>query len=126
MYHEEAAQIVFMAWLQRVANGGGIIDREYGIGRGRIDILIRWPLPQAKSPANWQQEAIELKAWAEGEPDPLQEGLEPLERYLDGLSLNEGTLVIFDRRPNAKHSAERTSISETKTSKGYLVRLLRA
>jgi len=45
-YSEAAAQLVFMAWLQRVVNGGGIIDREYGIGRGRIDILIRWPLPE--------------------------------------------------------------------------------
>ena len=126
VYHEVAAQIVFMAWLQRVVNGGGIIDREYGIGRGRIDLLIRWPLPGAKSPAHWQQVAIELKVWAEGEPDPVNEGLEQLERYLDGLSLNSGTLVIFDRRPEAKHSSERTVLSSTTTPKGYAVRLLRA
>jgi hypothetical protein len=126
VYHEVAAQIVFMAWLQRVVNGGGIIDREYGVGRGRIDILIRWPLPQSKNPSQWQQLAIELKAWAEGECDPLNEGLEQLERYLDGLSLTEGTLVIFDRRPDAKKSAERTTLTTTKTSKGYRVNLLRA
>jgi hypothetical protein len=126
VYHEVAAQIVFMAWLQRVVNGGGIIDREYGVGRGRIDILIRWPLPQSKNPSQWQQLAIELKAWAEGECDPLAEGLEQLERYLDGLGLNEGTLVIFDRRPDAKPSAERTSLTSTKTAKGYIVNLLRA
>lgn len=40
-YHEAASQLVFMAWLQRVVNGGGIIDREYGIGRGRIDVYER-------------------------------------------------------------------------------------
>jgi hypothetical protein len=126
VYHEVAAQIVFMAWLQRVVNGGGIIDREYGVGRGRIDILIRWPLPQSKNPSQWQQLAIELKAWAEGESDPLAEGLEQLERYLDGLGLSEGTLVIFDRRPDAKNSVERTSLSTTQTAKGYRVNLLRA
>jgi hypothetical protein len=125
VYHEVAAQIVFMAWLQRVVNGGGIIDREYGVGRGRIDILIRWPLPQAKNPDQWQQLAIELKAWAVGESDPLQEGLEQLERYLDGLSLTEGTLVIFDRRPEAKNYLERTLLSKTTTPKGYVVNLLR-
>ena len=126
VYHEVAAQIVFMAWLHRVVNGGGIIDREYGVGRGRIDLLIRWPLPGAKNSSQWQQEAIELKVWAEGEPDPLSEGLEQLERYLDGLGLTHGVLVVFDRRPEAKSSAERTSLSFTQTAKGYAVRLLRA
>ncbi len=32
-----------MAYLQRTVNGGGYIDREYGVGRGRIDLLVRWP-----------------------------------------------------------------------------------
>jgi len=34
---------VFMGYLHRIVNGGGYIDREYGVGRGRIDLLIRWP-----------------------------------------------------------------------------------
>lgn len=42
-YHEVAPQLVFMAFLQRIVNGGGYVDREYGVGRGRIDILVRWP-----------------------------------------------------------------------------------
>ena len=37
MYHEVAPQLIFMAYLQRVVNGGGFVDREYGVGRGRID-----------------------------------------------------------------------------------------
>ena len=126
VYHEVAAQIVFMAWLHRVVNGGGIIDREYGVGRGRIDILIRWPLPKTKNLLQWQKSAFELKVWAEGKPDPMQQGLLQLESYLDDLSLTEGTLVIFDRRPNAKPSAERTLLTPTQTPKGYRVTLLRA
>ena len=126
VYHEVAAQIVFMAWLQRVVNGGGIIDREYGVGRGRMDVLIRWPLPGAKNSREWQREPIELKVWAKGKPDPLTQGLEQLERYLDGLGLTKGTLVVFDRRPEAKHSTERTVLSETTTPKGYAVKILRA
>ena len=125
-YNEAAAQVVFMAWLQRVVNGGGIIDREYGIGRGRIDVVVRWPHPGTKPPCIWQCEAFELKVWAEGRPDPLQQGLEQLERYLDGLSLAQGTLVIFDRRSAAAPAFERTVISHAQTPKGYPVRLLRA
>jgi len=35
-----------MRWrpfLQRIVNGGGRIEREYGLGRGRADLLIVWP-----------------------------------------------------------------------------------
>jgi hypothetical protein len=28
-----------MGYLQRIVNGGGYVEREYGIGRGRIDLL---------------------------------------------------------------------------------------
>lgn len=31
-YHEAAAQLVFQAYLQRIVNGGGWVDREYGLG----------------------------------------------------------------------------------------------
>ena len=40
-YHEVAAQLVFMAFLQRIVNGGGHVDREYGVGRGRRTALLR-------------------------------------------------------------------------------------
>ena len=125
-YNEAAAQLVFMAWLQRVVNGGGIIDREYGVGRGRIDVLVRWPVPNSKNARDWQREAFELKVWRDGRPDPLKDGLQQLERYLDGLNLKQGTLVIFDRRKEALPSATRTQISHTQTPKGYGVMLLRA
>ena len=35
---------MWQAFLQRVVNGGGYIDREYGLGRRRTDLLIRKPL----------------------------------------------------------------------------------
>lgn len=40
-YHEVAPQLVLMAFLHRIVNGGGYIDREYGVRRGRIDLLVR-------------------------------------------------------------------------------------
>lgn len=42
-YHEAACQLVFMAYLQRVVNGGGQIEQKYEVGEGRIDMLVRWP-----------------------------------------------------------------------------------
>jgi hypothetical protein len=124
-YNEASAQLVFMAWLQRVVNGGGIIDREYGVGRGRIDLLIRWPHPSAATSREWQREAFELKVWREGRPDPITQGLLQIEMYLDGLNLTHGTLVIFDRRKDAAPAPERTRLEEAQTPKGYTVRVLR-
>src|SRR6185295_19467527 len=89
-YSEAAAQLVFMAFLQKVVNGGGFIDREYAVGRGRIDLCVRWPHPTGVE--RW---AVELKVWRDDRPDPQTEGLEQLSGYLERLSLDEGTLVIF-------------------------------
>jgi hypothetical protein len=123
-YHEAACQLVFMGFLYRVINGGGWIDREYGIGRGRIDLLVRWPLtPGAAEPA-WQWEAIELKVRRPGRPDPIPEGLAQLDGYLDRLGLKTGVLIAFDRRPSAPPITERTSITETRTPAGRTITLV--
>lgn len=106
-YSEAAAQLVFMAYLQRVVNGGGLIDREYGVGSGRIDLCIRWP-----SSDGLQRWAIELKVWREGRPDPLNEGLVQLSGYLSRLGLNSGTLIIFDGRPSTEPLPERCTEEE--------------
>jgi len=92
-YSEAAAQLVFMAFLHKVVNGGGTLDREYATGRGRIDILIRWPYPQGID-----RHALELKVWRDGRQDPLAAGLDQLSAYLDRLGLERGTLLIFDQR----------------------------
>ena len=125
-YAEVAPQLVLMAYLQRVVNGGGIIDREYGVGRGRIDLCVRWPYRAPGGERAWQREAIELKVWAKGRPDPLAKGLAQLEAYLDRLGLDHGVLVIFDRRPRAAPIGERTRFEEARTAKGYGVTVLRA
>ena len=42
-YQEAGPQLLLQAFLQRIVNGGGRIEREYGLGRGRTDLLIIWP-----------------------------------------------------------------------------------
>jgi type II secretory pathway predicted ATPase ExeA len=106
-YSEAAAQLIFMAFLQRVVNGGGFIDREYAVGSGRIDLCVRWP-----SAGGLQRWAVELKVWRDGRPDPLADGLDQLTGYLERLGLEEGTLVLFDGRAAARPLAERCSQSE--------------
>ena len=125
-YHEVAPQLVIMAWLQRVVNSGGYVDREYGIGRGRIDLLVRWPYQNPEGRREWQREAIELKVWAAGRPDPLSIGLAQLDAYLVRLGLDSGVLAIFDRRPDAAEITERTSFEKLRSPAGREITLLRA
>jgi hypothetical protein len=120
-YHEVAAQLVLMAWLQRVVNGGGYVEREYAIGKGAIDLCLRWPLKDG----TWQVEGFELKTRGPHDGDPLEEGLEQLDAYLDQLGLPTGTLALFDRRPDAPPLAQRSSLGEAVTLSGRTVRLLR-
>ena len=42
-YREAGPQLLLQTYLQRVVNGGGRIEREYGLGRGRTDLLVLWP-----------------------------------------------------------------------------------
>lgn len=122
-YHEVAAQLVFMAFLQRIVNGGGYVDREYGVGRGRLDLLLRWPYRLADGRPAVQRRAVELKVWRPKAIDPLKKGLEQLDGYLSQLGLRRGTLVIFDRRSKA---VRRPITSDVWTRSGRAVRVLRA
>ncbi|MEM9453839.1 MAG: ATP-binding protein [Myxococcota bacterium] len=116
-YHEVAAQLVLMAFLHRVVNGGGWIEREYAIGRGRIDLCLRLGNVTI---------AMELKVWRGKQRDPLASGLEQLDRYLDGLGLDTGWLVIFDQREQAGLTAERTRWERVDSPKGREITLVRA
>jgi len=125
-YQEAAPQLVLMAFLQRVVNGGGIVTREYGIGRKRIDLLVSWPWVDEHGKKQLQREAIELKVWRDGRKDPLPEGLKQIDAYLTGLGLEEGVLVIFDQRAAAVDVEERTHEEAAETASGKRIRVLRA
>lgn len=116
-YDEIAPHIVLMAFLHRVVNGGGSIEREYAIGRGRMDLCVRYG-PDAL--------AIELKVWRDGRRDPEQEGLEQLDRYLAGLGLPGGWLVVFDQRAKQPPIAERTRVDMKVTTSGRSVAVIHA
>ncbi|MBI5592862.1 MAG: ATP-binding protein [Deltaproteobacteria bacterium] len=116
-YHEIAPHLVLMAFLHRVVNAGGYIDREYAIGRGRMDLCVRYAGVIL---------GIELKVWRDKEPDPLDEGLEQIDGYLLGLGQDTGWLVIFDRRGNRPRIRERTGTESARTPSGKDITVIRA
>ncbi len=60
-YPEAAPQLILQAYLHRVVNGGGRIEREYGLGRGRTDLLVRWPREAGQPSALWERFVVECK-----------------------------------------------------------------
>lgn len=115
-YHEIAPHLVLMAFLHRVINGGSI-EREYAIGRGRMDLCLRYA---------GRTLAIEIKVWRPGAVDPLAQGIRQLDGYLAGLGLSSGWLVIFDRRPDVSPLSERIATSQAVSDGGRHIVVVRA
>ncbi|MBU6346958.1 MAG: ATP-binding protein, partial [Cyanobacteria bacterium REEB494] len=115
-YHEIAPHLVLMAFLHRVVNGGGTLEREYAIGSGKMDICLRYGQVVM---------GIELKVRRE-KLDPLSKGLTQLDKYLDGLGLDTGWLVIFDRRPGLPPMGERISTEEAISPRGRTITVIRS
>ncbi|MEP7338962.1 MAG: AAA family ATPase [Acidobacteriota bacterium] len=116
-YHEIAPHIVMMAFLHRVVNGGGSLEREYAIGTRRMDVCLRYGRTTM---------GMELKVWRDGESDPLKEGLEQLDHYLAGLGLQTGWLVIFDQRSGLPDISDRTTAETATTPAERIVTVIRA
>ena len=100
-YKEAGPQLLLQAFLQRIINGGGRINREYGLGRKRTDLLIEWPLDEEQGfYGDVQRVVLELKLLHKGLPATLAEGLEQTAGYADQCGAQEMYLIIFDRNPN--------------------------
>ncbi|MCB9761007.1 MAG: ATP-binding protein [Alphaproteobacteria bacterium] len=127
-YREAASQLVLMAWLHRVVNSGGAIEREVGVGRGRVDLLIVWPWTDPQGRPQQQREALEIKVWRDTDRrgDPTPAGLQQLDGYLQRLGLDHGALVVFDDRSQAPPVWERSAMEDVSSPSGRHILLLRA
>ena len=91
-YREAGPQLLLQAFLQRVVNGGGRIEREYGLGRGRTDLLIVWP-----HGGRTRRFVVECKLLRRSLERTVRDGLEQTAAYVDRCGAEAGHLVIFDR-----------------------------
>jgi hypothetical protein len=112
-YQEAAPHLVFMAYLQRIINGGGGVDREFAVGTGRADLVVSF---------GGREDVIELKLlrgkWT------VPEGLDQVARYAKKLGRPVGYLVVFDLQSKTPFE-DRGEIEEL-THQGVQVVLLRA
>ena len=91
-YAEAGPQLLLQAYCHRVVNGGGRVDREYGLGRRRTDLLLSWPRGD-----EWTRFVIECKVLHGSREATERQGLEQTAAYMDRCGAEAGHLVIFDR-----------------------------
>jgi hypothetical protein len=92
-YTEAFPHLLLTAFLQRVLNGGGRIERESAAGRGRMDLAVEyrkaWYIIEIKLIHSWDTPG-----------EVRQEGLEQIRRYRDTIdSSAPAYLPLVARRP---------------------------
>ena len=98
-YKEAGPQLLLQAFLQRIVNGGGRINREYGLGRKRTDIFIEYPTDKKLGffGENIQRIVIETKLLYSNLDKTINDGLKQIFEYSDLVGAKEQHLIIFNR-----------------------------
>jgi hypothetical protein len=112
-YKEAGHQLLLMAFLQRVVNGGGRIEREMAAGNGRTDLAAFW---------KDQVFVIEMKIKRDG--STREEGLDQLWAYLDRLGQQQGYLVLFETKTSEEIPWEERIKWEEVAHKGKSITVL--
>ncbi len=118
-YQEAAPQLITQAFLQRVANGNGFINREYGVSRKRTDLMLKWSY-SGNNQIRYQKIVMELKVINERQSyeKVRQEALIQTAEYAKICGSDEAHILIFDRNNTQKWSAtepnERTEYNGVK------------
>jgi len=86
-YREAGHQLLLMAFLQRIVNGGGRIEREMAVGNGRTDLAVFW-----------REQVIPIELKMHHDQYSQSEGLQQLARYMDKLGQHHGYLVLFEKK----------------------------
>ncbi|MDE0104547.1 MAG: AAA family ATPase [Bryobacterales bacterium] len=102
-FREAGPHLVLHAFLHKVVNSGGRIEREAALGSGRADLLVLWPGGASEvGGADEQRILIECKL-RRGNRDRLKrEGAAQVRQYMDRAAAAEGHLLIFDRTKGLK------------------------
>ncbi len=116
-YPRAAHHLLLLAFLARQGSSGAAIQIDCAMGKGYLRILLE---------QNGRKLAIVAKVRRKGQGDPLEQGLEMLERELEALGLSKGWLVIFDQRRKVERLNKRASAAQVETPKGNKVVVVHA
>lgn len=112
----ELSPLVLTAFLNGIIKSGGLIEREYALGRGRMDVCIR----QGGSAV-----ALVVKVRRDRDADPAVEGLVQVDESLARHGIEDGWLVIFDRRKGLPPVSQRVRATKSETPAGRQIVVVR-
>ena len=87
-FHESGKQLLLMAFLQRIVNGGGKTTREMAVGRGRTDLVIEY-----------EGDTFVLELKIRHKNYNSTKAYTQLIRYLDVKNQSHGYLILFENKP---------------------------
>ena len=121
-YREAGPQLILQAYLHRVVNGGGRIEREYGLGRGRTDLLVLWPREAGQPSDLWERFVVECKVLRDSARKSLEwtieRGVKQTLGYMKKCGAEEGHLVVIDRRADAEERQRSEGTEDRQGSEG--------
>ena len=121
-YPEAGPQLILQAYLQRVVNGGGRIEREYGLGRGRTDLLVLWPREAGQPSDLWERFVVECKVLRDSDRKSLawtvEKGVKQALGYMKQCGAEEGHLVVIDRRSGAEERRRSEGMEDRRGGEG--------
>ena len=117
LYPEAMPHLAFMAFLQKVVNGGGRVYREYAANRRALDLLVEY------GPDRF---VVEIKRVRSRDTlDGVREAaIEQTLAYLDEVGVDEGWILLFDQR--GKRTWKQRLWSKTLQREGHTLRLFGA
>ena len=93
-YKEAGPQLLLQAYLQRIVNGGGRIEREYGLGRGRTDLYLTWPA--CAEPRQREVIEIKVKRAKDSLDSVIAQGTAQTQEYMQRCNATQAHLMVFD------------------------------
>ena len=90
-FHESGKQLLLMAFLQRIVNGGGKTTREMAVGRGRTDLVIEY-----------EGDTFVLELKIKYSNYRHEKAYEQLVRYLDVVNQPHGYLILFENKKSTE------------------------
>ena len=110
-FREAGPQLLLQAFLQRIVNSGGRVEREFALGGGRTDLLVVWP--QGERVRKYVVECkVRHDRWSLERT--VADGVEQTAAYTDRCDAEAGHLIVFDR--DEERSWEDKVFQESRTA----------
>jgi hypothetical protein len=115
-FRESFPHLMLLAFMQRLLNGGGRIDREVAAGSGKMDLYVEYQ--------DYYKCIMEIKVLRDRKSYErvLAEGLQQIKRYQDRKAPGSPLyLLIFDRRSTSKKATWDERITWNENVEGVTV-----